>query len=113
VARLAREVHRVDPALAEEIARRHDTNLVTLGIVAPPPTEPEPSPLERAAPLVDSVVCAAAEAMAMSPQSLRPALFAACERAAKLHLDIETMRAVLRPPPRAPIAKGSEKARAG
>jgi hypothetical protein len=48
---------------------------------------------------VDSIVCAAAEAVAATPQAMRPALLAAFERAASLGLEIDAVRAALRPGP--------------
>jgi hypothetical protein len=93
---LAQHLHRVDARLADEIARLHDTTLAALNV--PPRNESQSMAVERATPLVDSVVCAAADVMALPPHSLRPALLAALDRAGQLHLDVETMRSVLRPP---------------
>jgi DNA-binding XRE family transcriptional regulator len=104
---LARHVYRVKPALAQAIASEMGETLVSLGLVAPP-APPQPAPVAPAAPsrpeaptvaLVDSIVCAAAEAVASTPQSMRPALLAAFERAAVVHLSIDDIRAALRPRP--------------
>ena len=102
---LARHVYAVKPALAAEIAAEMGETLVSLGIVAPPaPPEPGPvvpegptRPVTPTAALVDSIVCAAAEAVATTPQSMRPALLAAFDRAAVVSLSIDEIRASLRP----------------
>lgn len=104
---LAREVFTKEPALAEEIARETGETLESLGIVKPsPPPVPAPAPapvIVEARPeppigdLVDSIVCAAAEAVATTPQAIRPALRAAFDRAASVGVAIEDVRAVLRP----------------
>ena len=71
-----------------------------------PPAPPEPGPVVPEGPtrpvtptaaLVDSIVCAAAEAVATTPQSMRPALLAAFDRAAVVSLSIDEIRASLRP----------------
>ncbi|HEY6459291.1 MAG TPA: helix-turn-helix transcriptional regulator [Polyangiaceae bacterium] len=106
---LARHAYAKDPALARAIATELDKTLVLLGIEPPPPPPappaappgPPPRPVPPLPDLVDSVVCAAAEAMAVTPQSVRPALVAAFERAASVGLTMEEVRAALRPPPKA------------
>jgi hypothetical protein len=55
--------------------------------------------------LLDSVVCAAAEAMSMAPQALRPALLAAFVRAKEAGMTVEGVIAGLTPPALAPKAK--------
>lgn len=98
---LARLVYPRDRALAERIASGLKETLVTLGIEAPPapPPPPPPPPPPRAYPpsrdLVDSVVCAAAEAIAVTPQTIRPALVAAFSRFVSVGLSLEEMRAGL------------------
>ena len=103
---LARHVHAIDPALAAKMASFLGQSLETLGIVerkpapAPPPAPP-PAPLPPAPPpaqLVENVVCAAAEAMDVSPRTIRPALYAAFARASELGVDAETVKRVLAPP---------------
>lgn len=102
-AALARLVYPHDRALAERIASGLKETLVTLGIEAPPAPPPPPAPLPPPRPyppagdLVDSVVCAAAEAIAVTPQSIRPALVAAFARFASVGISLEEMRAGLEP----------------
>lgn len=105
---LVRCAYPKDVGLAREIATELGQTLVSLGIEPPPPPPapplPPPGPPPRPVPplpdLVDSVVCAAAEAMAVTPQSVRPALVAAFERAASVGLTMDEVRGVLRPPAR-------------
>jgi len=61
-------------------------------VVAPLPPEPPPLPAHV---LVDSVVCAAAEVMAVAPQTLRPLLLAAFARAHEARLTAAEVVAVL------------------
>jgi hypothetical protein len=49
--------------------------------------------------LVDAVVCAAAEAMSLSPQAVRPAVLAAFARARDAGLTLDAVVEVLAPPP--------------
>jgi transcriptional regulator with XRE-family HTH domain len=85
--RLARAVHPHDRDFAVELAANAGHTLVTLGLEPPPPPPAPPSPPipVRPAPssrhMVDSIVCAAAEAMQTAPHVVRPALVAAFERA--------------------------------
>ncbi len=119
-ANLARAVHAVNPPLAQRIATEMGETLVSLGLVAPPPS-PEalaaaaaaaaPPPL-AAADLVDSIVCAAAEAVNLPPQAIRPALLAAYDRTASVRLSIEQVRDALRPPPPPPPLPTPEDVRA-
>jgi hypothetical protein len=92
----------VDPALSERIATEMGETLVSLRIVEPPPRAeplapagPPPRPATPLGDLVDSIVCAAAEAIAVAPQSIRPALLAAFERAASVSLTVDEVRASL------------------
>jgi len=104
--RLARLLHPVDPALALDAATMGGKTLEDLGIVpppAPPPVAPvSPPPAASAEPsppplaprlLVDSVVCAVAEALEMldaTPVSMkraRAAVEAAFRRARDLRLE--------------------------
>ena len=101
---LVRHVYPRNAALAAEIATEIGETLVTLGVEAPPaPVMPPAPPVEPARPappvgdLVDSIVCAAAEAIATTPQAVRPALLAAFERAASVGLAVDEVRAALRP----------------
>jgi hypothetical protein len=96
---LVRQVYPHSRAVAAEIASEMGETLVSLRLEASDAAAASPSP--RPAPslpdLVDSVVCAAAEAVAMSPQAIRPALVAGFDRVASLSLAIEEVRGVLRP----------------
>jgi DNA-binding XRE family transcriptional regulator len=111
MAKLARLVHSRDAALAAEVARALGETLETLGIVTPAPPAPPPPPA-RATPtppsghLGSAIVCAAAEAMDLSPRTLRPALFAAFKCARELGLSVEAVEGLLAPA--RGKAKGSE-----
>jgi transcriptional regulator with XRE-family HTH domain len=94
---LAKAVYARDSALASEVAISVGTTVEALGL-APPEA---PAPIEN---IVDSVVCAAAEAMDALPRAIRPALMAAFARARELHLSIEDVERGLKrksPPKRA------------
>ena len=70
--------------------------------VLPAPALPPAPPLPPAVPagvLVDSVVFAAAEAMSLSPQAIRPAVLAAFARARDAGLTLDAVVEVLAPPP--------------
>ena len=103
--KLTRAVYVRNRALAAEIATELGETLVSLGVEAPPaPATTLASSAEafpRAAPpvgdLVDSIVCAAAEAISATPQAVRPALLAAFERAASVGLAVDEVRGALRP----------------
>jgi transcriptional regulator with XRE-family HTH domain len=92
---LARLVYPTDRALATQIAKETGATLENLGIVAP-----APSP--RAAPpthlMVESVVCAAAEALETKPAAAREALRAALGRARAMGLTVEEIDEALSPP---------------
>ena len=108
-ARIARAVYPKDRALSERIAKAMGESLITLGLEAPPPPPPPPAavspdPLPAGPPprpfpptndLVDSIVCAAAEAIGSPPGSMRPALIAAFDRAVSLGLELEEVRSGL------------------
>jgi transcriptional regulator with XRE-family HTH domain len=95
---LAELVFSQAPELATRIALATGTTLEDLGI-ARPPAAPAPP---QAALVVDAVVCAAAEAMDISPRAVRPAIAAAFARAHALGLGVDTVHAALQPaaPPR-------------
>jgi DNA-binding XRE family transcriptional regulator len=103
-AQIAVHVHAVNPALAETIAAEMGESLASLGIVAASPLQSAPAlpPGARArqgvttGDLVDSIVCAAAEAVAATPQYIRPALLAAFDRAASVDLAVDEVRTTLR-----------------
>jgi hypothetical protein len=93
--RMAGMVFPVDAALAAEIAEAGGTTLEALGVLPPPPPAPAPpvAPPDR---VIDAVVCAAAEAMQMAPQNVRPALLAAFTSAKDLGLTVDDVERVLR-----------------
>lgn len=91
---LAKHIYPVDPQLAAEIAQATDTTLVALGLAPPPPPANAPPPPPVAS-IVDSVVCAAAEAIDVVPRAVRPALLAAFSRARELQLTIEVVEKAL------------------
>ena len=88
------------PNLAAQLAQSVGESLVSLGVVkpAPPPVVasapgvPSPPPVED---VVDSIVCAAADAMNVLPRDVRPALLAAFTRARRLGLGIEAVESAL------------------
>jgi hypothetical protein len=84
---IAVAIHRADAGLAAALAAHAGHTLESLGLVKPPPTEPAVT----ARLFVDSVVCAAADAIEMNPRSVRPALLAAFARARELRLDVATV----------------------
>jgi transcriptional regulator with XRE-family HTH domain len=112
--RLAEAVHPTDPSLAAELAALANETLLSLGLERPPPAPapaPAPEPPARSLPsdrdLVDSIVCAAAEAVATTPQAIRPALIAAFDRADSVGLAIAEVRRALRsqPAPKSPAVE--------
>ena len=115
--KLARAVHPKDPALAARLAREGGETLESLGIVAPPApvvAAPSPAPVVAVRPfpparlVVESVVCAAAEAMQASPAAVRGVLRAAFARARGLGLTVEEMDEALTQPeePKPPTSRG-------
>jgi DNA-binding XRE family transcriptional regulator len=101
---LVRRVHAVDPVLAARIAEEMGESLETFGLASASPPVTAGAAAPAAAPrapmpiavLVDSIVCAAAEAVATTPQAIRPALLAAFERTALAALTVDEVRAALR-----------------
>jgi len=93
-------VYPVDAALAAEIAAAGGTTLEALGVLPPPPppapAPPPPVPVTPPDRVVDAGVCAAAEAMQVMPQSVRPAVLAAFACARELGLTVEGVERVLR-----------------
>jgi hypothetical protein len=92
---LARAVYPVDRALAAEIAHAIRTTLVDLGVERPPPPPPPGPPPPEPAHVIDSVVCAAADAANMLPSVMRPALLAAFRRARQLRLTVDAVESTL------------------
>ena len=81
----------VDAALAAEVASSQGETLQGLGVV--PEIVAPTVPVEH---LVDSVVCAAADAVAQPPANLRPSLQAAFERAQAVGLSVGDVVAAFR-----------------
>jgi hypothetical protein len=101
-ARVAAAVHAKDPALAATLASELGETLESLAIV--PPAAPV-RPLVTPRDLTLLVVHAAAEAAALAPQAIVPALAAAFDRAASLGLSVDDVRAGLA----AGVGKGAKK----
>lgn len=103
---IAREVHPIDPTLAEQLMASQGETLVSAGIVAPPPivspsTEivpPSPPPIP-ARYAIDTVLCAAAEAMGTTPQAVRAAVQAAFTRAHEIGYGVEAVLEGFAPTP--------------
>jgi transcriptional regulator with XRE-family HTH domain len=96
---IARKVHPVDPALAERLAAAAGATLEGLGIVAPKPAH-KPDPLAdpaRRRVYVDSVVCAAAEAVDLPPGVVRRALAIALSRARETGVSLDGLADALSP----------------
>jgi len=96
VVAVTKAVHPLDASLAAELAALLDETLVTLGLEAPPPIADTLAPKSErravsSARLADVVVCAAAEAMDVSPRLVRPALVAALRAAREVGLSIEAL----------------------
>lgn len=86
---VARAVHPLDSGLAAEVAVAAGTTLEALGVL------PATPPMQLAH-LVDSIVCAAAEAAGTTPQAIRPALSAALERAEAMGVTVDQVKGVLK-----------------
>jgi transcriptional regulator with XRE-family HTH domain len=102
--RLARHVYAVDRGLASQLASAIGQSLVSLGIEAPPPPPAAPpapvalppvaSPLPPAPrpaamrDLIESVVCAVADAADVAPKVVRPAVLLTLRRAHEVGLDL-------------------------
>jgi transcriptional regulator with XRE-family HTH domain len=93
--KLAGLIYPMDPVLAAEIAAQGGRSLEQLGLVLPPAPPPPPPPPPDPRHIVDTVVCAAAEAMQMMPQNIRPALAAAFRRARLAGLSVEVVDELL------------------
>jgi DNA-binding XRE family transcriptional regulator len=114
---LACAVHPHDRGLAAKLAEQAGETLSSLKLEAPPPPPPPP-PAPAPAPrppapvalMVESVVCAAAEAQGAQPSEVRAVLLAAFQRARAMSLTVEEVDDALRPAaPR--VVAGSLKAR--
>ncbi len=87
---LAKAVHPKDAALASALAFAGGARLSEIGL------EPAAPDLASRAVVIDAIVCAAAEAGAVTPQAARAGLLAALERAAALGVSSEELRRALR-----------------
>lgn len=97
VQELARHVFPADPSIAAGLAEQAGCTLESLGVVRPtPPPAPPPPPRPAPEVMIDSVVCAAAEAIDVVPRDIRPALRAAFARARMLGMSIEEAERALR-----------------
>jgi hypothetical protein len=98
---LVQHIYPVNRDVAAQIASEIGETFVSLGLEQPAPVAAASS-AEQARPslpvshLVDSIVCAAAEAIATTPQAVRPALLAAFDRAASVSLGLDEVREALR-----------------
>jgi hypothetical protein len=101
---LARAVFPKDADLAARLAGAARTSLQELGLVppelaaSPPPAPVPPLFVPPLAHLVDSIACAAADAIKLTPDAVRPALLAAFARARDLRLAPEAVARSLAPP---------------
>jgi hypothetical protein len=100
---LARACYPRDRDIAVQCAAYASQTLQSLGLEQPvPPASaaapaPSPRPPPSARHLADSVVCAAAEAMQLTPQAMRPGVFAAFERAAALGMTATEVLGAMQP----------------
>jgi hypothetical protein len=90
---LAARVFPVKPELAGEIAALAGTTLEDLGVAVATPVSSRPRP--RVDLIVDTVVCAAADAMGTTPEAIRPALRAAFRRANAAEFTLDELDAAL------------------
>ncbi len=89
IARTVQALHPKDPGLAQRVAAQFGTTLAEAGIVAVP-SQPVVS-----LGALDSVLCAAADVLDLSPRAVRPALLAALVRARELGLGVDALMAAL------------------
>ena len=93
---LVRALYPKDPELAARVAASGGETLAAAGIVE----APSAPMVSRDA--IDSVLCAAADVLDLSPRAVRPALLAALTRASDLGLSVEALAAGL------PVAEATE-----
>lgn len=108
---LARECYPRDRNLAAQCAAYARQTLQSLGLerpAPPPPPAPPPRPPPSPAHMGDSVVCAAAEAMQLTPQAMRPGVVAALERIVALAMTAEEALAAMSPAKTEKTAKGGK-----
>ncbi|MHB1845169.1 MAG: hypothetical protein ACYCWW_10085 [Deltaproteobacteria bacterium] len=106
-------VHPTNPALAHELALACGTSLEAMGLVQPKAAPPPPEPPRPAVVLppepvgppparsehADTVLLAAATALSLPPEAVRPAVAAALARAAELGVDVKGLAEQLTRPP--------------
>jgi hypothetical protein len=96
---IARAVHAKDPDLAARIAASQMATLEQFGIAPPsPPPAAPPVAQSSSAPSsrdLDSLLCAAADAMNAPPRAARPVIVAAFVKARDLGLSIEAVATAL------------------
>jgi len=99
---MAKAVYPRNAPVAAQLAAAGGTTLFALGLQASPAAVgAQPGAQAQAVSathLVDSVVCAAAETMQVSPHAIRPALVAAFQRAIALGLGTDAVLGGLSPP---------------
>jgi hypothetical protein len=96
---LARLVHPINRDLAAQLALSAGVTLVSLGL-EPDPAAQAPAPVPDAKQtllFVDAIVCAAAEALDVSPRAVRGALHAAFARARETGVAIDVLEKALAP----------------
>jgi hypothetical protein len=108
---LAARVFPVKPELAREIATHAGTTLEDLGVAVAVPVPSRPRP--RVDLIVDTVVCAAADAMGTTPEAIRPALRAAFRRANAAGFTLDELDDALGGGAREKTARASRPARRG
>ena len=104
-AKLARVCHPHDQTVARQLAAQGGHTLASLGLADAAAAAPVRFNASGAH-LVDSVVCAAAEALDVSPRAMRPALRAAVERMVALGMPAQAVLDALGPAAGAPKDKG-------
>jgi transcriptional regulator with XRE-family HTH domain len=88
---LAGLVYPKNASLAAEIASAGGTTVEALGLAPASPVKPRPDTEH----IVDTVVCAASDAMGALPEAVRPALLAAFRRARLVGLTMEEVESAL------------------
>jgi hypothetical protein len=99
--KLITAVHPRSPDLAARLARSMGVDLGTLGLPTPQELRPIAARREHA----DAIVAAAADALDVSPKTVRPAIAAAFALARELNVALDTLAPLLASPKPAPPAK--------
>jgi DNA-binding XRE family transcriptional regulator len=110
IQRLAEAVRALEPALASDLDKwaPPDPARTSKSLEPPPPAPPPATPTPV---LVEAIVCAAAEAIGIAPQAVRPALIAAFARARDLGLTPDAIVGTLAPRPSEREAKSAKRRR--